>query len=361
MRINLRRDFFAENEHELLTFGDIKVTAYKYKTGVEALRVENCRGHIIFLPFLAQQIWRIVFDGKDLAMETPLKEPVYSKSLMENYGMFLYHCGLTGCGAPQAEDKHPQHGELPYSIFDKAHIECGEDENGKFIKLGGEFEYNVVYSAHYLFHPEIKLYENDTKLRVSVSFTNLCNAPLEYMYLCHINYRPIDGAELIYSAPKDKEHITVHKGVFPDTPQDKADAVLAYMDKVQENPELHHIVGAEGTVFDPEICMTIKYKGDENNRAYTMQYKRGEGACFVNHPVDALPLPVRWISRTEDVDSMGMILPASAQHMGRAYAKRNGLLKSLAKGETASFYMEAGWLSDDEAKEMESKIQKMLG
>lgn len=360
MKINLRREFFTECEHELLKHGRIRITAFKYQTGVEALRIENERGYFIFLPFLGQQIWRINFDGRDLAMNTSVKEPVYTNVLMENYGAFLYHCGMTACGVPQDEDDHPQHGELPNIVYRKAHIRCDEDEKGRYIAVGGELEYNMVYSAHYVFCPEVKLYENDAHIRVTVSLKNLRNTDMEYMYLCHINYLPIDGAELIYSAPKDREHIKVHRNIAAPASKEKWDKLLTFMDAVEENPELHHIIGGEETCFDPEMCFTVLYEGDENNRAYTMQYKRGEGACFVNHPTDALPRCVRWISRTEDEDTMGMVLPASAEHLGRDYARRNGYMKHLAPGETVEFYMETGWISDSDARAMEKKINDIL-
>ena len=100
-----------------------------------------------------------------------------------------------------------------------------------------------------------------------------------------------------------------------------------------ENPEIMNNVGAEGQSYDPEICFRLKYKGDENNRAYTMQYTN-DGAEFVNHPVDALPDAIRWISRTLNEDSMGMVLPCTAEHLGYTHAKNNGQIKILPPNET---------------------------
>ena len=45
-----------------------------------------------------------------------------------------------------------------------------------------------------------------------------------------------------------------------------------------------------------------------------MQYN-DEGACYVSHPMDYLPYAIRWISRTGDEDSMGMVLPATCEHL----------------------------------------------
>lgn len=44
-----------------------------------------------------------------------------------------------------------------------------------------------------------------------ISITNRKDLPLEYFYLCHINYRPVDGSKLYYTA--DRKNITAHHEV----------------------------------------------------------------------------------------------------------------------------------------------------
>ena len=140
--------------------------------------------------------------------------------------------------------------------------------------------------------------------------------------------------ELIYSAPYDKEHITVHKIISLSATKEKAQKLLAFMDAVQENPVLHHKVGDPNALFDPEICMTVRYKADEKGRAYTMQYKKGE-------------------------DAMGMILPATSEHLGRNYAKRKGTMRVLQPHEKTVFTIETGWMNDSEASALADKIEKI--
>lgn len=361
MKINLHKEFFKEIERELLTHGDMRAVTFRYSTGVEALRVENKNGYFIILPFQGQQIWRAGFLGKELTMCSTVKEPVPTLEYLKTYGGFLYHCGVSAFGVPQADDNHPQHGETPNIEYDNAYIKCGEDEKGKYIAVGGVLDYNIAFVRHYLFTPECRLYEDATVLKIDVCIENKRHSPMEYMYLCHINFRPKDGAELVYSAKRDKDHINVHKIIGDAVPQEQAAKLKEYMDKVGENPAIQDIVGEEGQVYNPEICFTVKYDGDEQNRAYTMQYERGVGACYVSHPVDVLPLSIRWISRSEDEQSMGMVLPATAEHLGYSYAKRNGQIKVLAEGESLKFSIEAGYITDAEAKKVEEKIDKILG
>ncbi|MBR2038002.1 MAG: hypothetical protein IKK03_06420 [Lachnospiraceae bacterium] len=61
---------------------------------------------------------------------------------------------------------------------------------------------------------------------------------------------------------------------------------------------------------------------------------------------------IRWMSRTGDEDSCGMVLPATAEHFGYQEAKRNGQMKVLGGRETLEFDIEAGWLDTERAKEL---------
>ena len=265
---------------------------------------------------------------------------------------------MSAFGVPQADDKHPQHGETPNIEYKKAFIECGEDDGGKFITVGGILDYDIAFVRKYQFIPQCKLYEDGTVLNINVSIENKKNSPMEYMYLCHINFKPIDGADLVYSVKRDKEHIKVHKFVNPEHPD--AAKLSAYMDALEENPAIMDKVGHDGEIYNPEICFSMYYSGDDDMRAYTMQYERGVGACYVSHPVDVLPLSIRWISRTADEQSMGMVLPATSEHLGYSHAKRNGQVKVLAAGEKISFTMEAGYILDEEARKVEAKVEKIL-
>lgn len=354
MRINLKREFFGEKEFVLVENGSMKATAFRYSTGIEAIKVENSKGYFIILPFKGQQIWRAHFLGRDLQMQTMMDEPQPSKVYLETYGAFLVHCGIEAFGVPSKEDTHAQHGEIPNADYQSAYIDCGED----YIAVGGKLDYDRSFVRNYSFCPECRLYADDTVLKIHIDLTNRRSNPMEYMYLCHINFRPIDGAELIYSTDYDAEHVKVHKIINDSVPKEQADALRAYMDAVQENPALHHKVGAEGQLYDPEVCFTVMYKGDENNRAYTLQ-DTPEGACYVNHPVDVLPYAIRWISRTGDEASMGMVLPSTAEHLGYTYAKNHGQIKVLPGKSTLSYSIETGFLEPERAKEIKEKIAKI--
>ena len=351
MKINLQKHFFDATERELLTYGAFSVSAFRYPSGVEALRVKNTRLEFIFTPFKGQQIWHLAVDGKEISMQTTVKEPQDTMTYLKNYGGFLYHCGVISFGAPDAE--HPQHGEIPNEIYDSAYVTADEDEGGRFITLGGSLLHDTAFVRRYRFSPMLKLYENGTVITVNVTLENLRSYPLEYMYLCHINFRPMDGARLIATTKYDKEHITLYRPTG-------SDKLAKYVDKLEAEPCAMNTVGGDDQCYDPEICFGITFDSDENGRAYTLQ-DTPFGACYVSHPTDALPYAIRWISRTENEQAMGMCLPATGEHLGYANAREKEQIKLLAPDSTLSFTIEAGWLDPEEAEKMKKKIEKISG
>ena len=349
MRINLQSSFF-EKSCELMTHGKFKITAFKYPSGVEALWVEAERLSFVFTPFKGQQIWHLKVDGKEISMKTSVEEPKNTPVYLQNYGGFLYHCGIISFGAPDAE--HPQHGELPNVRYDSAYIECGEDERGKFIALGGSHEHDTAFVRRYRFSPEIKLYENATVLTIKVKIENLRAYPMEYAYLCHANFLPFENAKLISSSKCDKEHVTIYAG-------DGSKEYKAYLDALSQNLTLMNEVGAPGQCYDPELCFGIVYEKTDDNRGYTLQ-DTGNGACYLSHPTDILPYSIRWISRTANESAMGMCLPATGEHLGYENAKAKGQLKILPPNSTLEFEIEAGWLDKAECESVKAKINNIL-
>lgn len=357
----LNKAMFTEKENLILESSSMRAYAFRYSTGVEAVRVENEKGYFIILPYQGQQIWRANFLGQELTMQTTFDEPVATDNFLASYGCFLMHCGVTAMGCPSDKDNHAQHGELPVAIYKDAYLISGVDEKGEYIAVSGSIEGKVSFTRNYLFTPQCRLYSDSTLLDVTVNLKNLRSKPFTYMYLCHINFRPVDGAELIYSAKYDKEHFKVHKIVPANMAPDKAKELKAYMDALQKDPTIHHKVGAPGQVYDPEICSTVIYTPDENNRAHTMQLLPDGTAFYVNHPADTLPIGIRWISRTGDENSMGMVLPATAEHLGYTHAEKNGQLKELAPHSEITFNMYAGLLEKDNAKKTAEHINSVSG
>lgn len=352
----LYRHYFIENEKTILEKGNLHASAFRYAGGVEALRVKNGIGEIIVLPFQGQQVWRAQFRGRELTMKSMFPEPRPTQNFEANYGAFLIHCGATAMGDPAPEDKHPLHGELPNAHYQEAYLKVGEDRRGRYIQVGGRYQHTIAFACNYLAEPGVKLYEGTSLLTISMSITNLKRSPMELMYLAHINFRPIDGGRLVYSALAKPEHVRVR-------PYAPGLAVPpGYEEFIRDlgrYPEKHHEMNAQAH-FDPEAVFFIDYLADADGWAHTLQILPDGSADYVRYRPAQLPKGLRWISRTPDQDALGMCLPATAESEGYLKEKEKGNLKILGAGERFTCEFEAGALDAAVAKAVQRKIECLV-
>ena len=357
MKLYLKPSFFTEKEFLLAEEGGLRAVAFRYSTGIEALRIENSRGYFVILPYQGQQLWDIHFDGRDLKMITGIREPRQTDRFLKTYGGFLYHCGIRSMGAPDAE--HPEHGDLPNCRYDAAWLEAGTDESGAWMEVGGAVEYRIAFTYECRFSPRCRLSAGKATVEVGAELENLRREPMEYAYLCHINFRPFDGGALYDTASRDPAEVTVHRVIPEDLSADAKKALGDYMDALEKDPSVMDKVGAAGQCYFPEICFTMRYKTDADGRGYTVQRLPEGGACYVCHPADQFPYGIRWISRTGTEASMGMILPATCEHLGYRYAKEHGQIRLLPPQGKRSYSLELGFLTEEEAAPVIEKIGRI--
>lgn len=353
-KIYLYKELFSDKEKVLFTDGTMSASVFKYSTGVDAVTIKNDKGYVTLLPFMGQMIWRMEFLGHDLVMKSIYDEPeVCYQNYGESYGCFLMHCGLTAMGNPTAEDTHLPHGELPIAKYKEAYITIGEDKKGKYIALGGVYTHKRAFELNYEFIPECRLYEGASVIDVNVTINNKKDLPLEYFYLCHINYRPIDGAELYYNAKR--ENVIPHREVPENYP--KAKETNEYIDRLLKDASIMDKIDKNTQSYAPEIVFTCKYDSDENGDAHTMQVLPDGYSCYVKHRPEELPFGIRWVARTDDEDALGMVLPATAEHKGYLYCKERGYEKYVASGDSITFHMTTGILTPEETEKIKNKIK----
>ena len=359
--IHLQPEMFGEKERVLAENGAMKASTFRYESGVCALRISNEKGELILLPFQGQQIWSAEFGGRNLTMKSMFDQPRATRNYLETYGAFLLHCGFMSMGVPDpaAGDTHPLHGELPNAPYSNAYLLVGEgeDEGGAYMGLGGGYQHTVAFTANYLAEPYVELHAGATRFSVRLQVTNLRRTPMEYMYMAHVNFRPVDNSRLIYSAPSDKEHVRLRTAI--PTHVQPPPEYLAFLDALQADPEQHEVLKPE-LAFDPEVVFYMQYQADEGGRAYTMQRHPDGSADFVAHRPAQLGHGVRWISRTPDQDALGMILPATAEPEGYAAEKAKGNVKTLSGGDLFVADLEIGVLDAEAAAEMADHIEGIV-
>lgn len=355
-KVILFKDMFSRDEKILFESDSLSVSTFKYSTGIEAVRLKNDKGYVTLLPFMGQMVWDMEFLGHNMVMKSIYDEPeVCYENYGESYGCFLMHCGLTAMGNPTAEDTHIPHGELPIAKYKEAYVLVGEDEKGKYISLSGVYTHKRAFEINYEFTPECRLYEDASTIDVTVKFKNNKDLPLEYFYLCHINYLPVDGSKLLYTAKH--ENIIAHREVPEGYPEELAKKTNDYLDRLESDMSVMDTIDKEKQSYAPEIVFTCKYDADENGEAHTMQILPDGYSCYVCHRPEELPFGIRWIARTEDEDAIGMVLPATAEHKGYIYCKEMGYEKYLNKGEMVTYHIKTGILAPDESKKMKDKIK----
>lgn len=338
--IHLTPAMFGEAERTLAECGGIRVTAFRYSSGVAALRVASERVETVWLPFRGQQIWRYAVDGDEQTMRTHFDEPARSAVFAETYGGFLLHCGLTGIGHPSPSDTHLQHGELPNAEFDSARLLMGRSDAGAWVGMTGDFRYRSTHGADVTFTPFVALRPGGTALDLDLSITNHRRTPFAYSYLCHVNWRIIDGARLVQTARLDAEHFEL----APAASQDEATA--AYTDAIARDPEAGTVLSLAQPVV-PEYCAILRPDADADGWAHFLMVGPDGRAASVSYETEHLPLVIRWISNTGDEFCAGFCLPTTAHHRGRLAAERDGMMREVPPGGSVRMRLEVDVLSPE--------------
>lgn len=355
--ITLSQSMFEGRERVLVEHGALTAGAFLYDSGVAALRLSNELGELILLPFQGQQIWAASFRGRNITMRSMFDEPRATRSYLETYGGFLLHCGFTAMGVPEAADTHPLHGELPNAPYHSAYLVTGSDARGEYIGVGGVYQHTVAFSFNYRAEPLVKLYAGSSIFSIELAVTNLKRTPMDYMYMAHVNFRPVDNGRLVYSAPCTPEHVRVRTSIPSHVRPGPEYA--AFLGELRQHPERHNVL-TPGLAFDPEVVFFIDYVADADGWSHTMQVHPDGSADYIRHKPAQLDKGVRWICRTPDQDALGMVLPSTAEPEGFLAEKAKGNVKQLAAGETYRCAMEAGVLTADEARKMEQQIAELL-
>ena len=355
--IHLQPCFFAEAEKTLAEVEGLIAGTFRFPSGVAALRLKNDLGEIMVLPYQGQQVWNAQFYGRTLTMKSMFDQPYPTTAYLNTYGGFVVHCGATAMGVPEAGDNHALHGELPNAPYLQASLLIGQDERGPYMGVTGSYRYTVAFSHNYTATPEVRLYANSSRVPLSMTVTNLKKSPMDLMYLAHVNFRPVDNGQLVYSAPCDPDHVRVRSSIpgHISPPPGYAE----FLKELEANPEKHNLL-APDLAFDPEAVFFIDYQADAAGWAHSMQVHPNGAADFISHRPAQLDHGVRWISRTADQDCLGIILPATAEPEGYSAEKAKGNIKVIEPGGVWRTEMEVGALPPSEAALMAAHIEQIL-
>lgn len=355
--IHLIPEMFSSRDEVLLENGEFCASTFQYPGGVCAVKLENQAGGLIMLPYQGQQIWSARFDGRELTMKSMFNAPRPTRNYLETYGGFLLHCGATAMGVPAGADTHPLHGELPNAPYQGAVLELGTDVNGEYLALSGQFVHTVAFNTHYAALPKVKLYAGSSLFHIELEVENLKNTDMEFMYLAHINFRPITDARLAYSAVCSPQTVRVRKSI-PSHIHPKP-GYKEFIESLSLHPEQHHVL-TSGLMFDPEVVFSIDYLSDSAGWAHSLQIHPDGKADYVAHKPSQLDHGIRWICRTPDQEALGLVLPATAEPEGYHAEKAKGNIKVIPAHGKYFCEMIVGALNMEETRRIESNITQIL-
>ena len=358
VRIALSKHMFEGKERILAQSGKLTASLFVYETGVRAVRLANEHGYIVVLPYKGQQVWDAFFDGRFLNMETMYQEPRNVAHFLDTYGCFVMHCGALRMGCPGPEDDHPLHGDLPYADYGEAVLELGRDAEGRTMGITGLFDYNRAFGEKYHARPMAKLHESSTLVDISMEIENYSHYPMDLMYMCHVNFRPVEGGRIVQSVGWDKERMKV-RTVIPEHVE-ASPGFVDFLAQLEENPDLTQTIRAEDE-YDPEIAFFIESpRVDADGWSHFMQVHPDGSADYIRYKPSELDHNTRWISRTRDQAGLGLALPATCDPEGYTAERRKGNIKTVPGKGSVSFSVVAGCLNRKEAMNMEETINQLM-
>jgi hypothetical protein len=356
-RLSLDRIVFDGKERVIFESGKMRAVAFAFDGGVAAVRLENARGHVVMLPWQGQQVWDVVFDGRRLTMQSIFPQPVASRSIFDCYGSFLYHCGALRVGNPGPQDNHPMHGELPAAPYRAAWVDFGEDAEGPWIGVSGEYRYARAFGDVYLAVPQVKVHEGGTLLDVTMKVENLAHAPMDLMYMCHVNFLPAANGEIVQAAGWDPKDMAVRLSIPPHvhpTPKFRA-----FLESLAKDPGATRVLRPEDE-YNPEVVFYIRnMKRDARGMTHVMQRHTDGTADYVGWDPSVMDHVVRWIVVHADQKVLGMALPATCDPEGYTAEKQKGNVRTLGPLGTATFSVRTGALDAAAARAMEASIRAL--
>ncbi len=352
--VHLTRAMFGEAERPLLAAGELTAVTFRYPSGIEAVRLSNRRGQLVVLPFYGQMIWGAVMDGVDLTMKNMFAMPRPAHDIAGTYGCFAFHSGLLRNGCPSPEDTHALHGEMPTAPMDAAALQVGEDGEGLYLRLAGEREYVMGFGAHYRARPSVTLRPGSALFDIAMEVVNAGGAPMDLMYMCHMNHAFAANGRFVQPAPFTPEATRVRTAVpghMQRTP--RFDALL---ERLAKDPSAMETL-SEPEAYDPEQVFYLSgLRTDGEGRTHLMLLRPEGDAFAVSYDPKLFPHAARWVLYNADQQVAALALPSTCEPEGYLAERRKGNVRRLAPGEKASFTVRTGYLDREDAARMAEKI-----
>lgn len=332
--INLSHQMFSEKEYVLYEDDNFNLSTFVYPSGIEAVQVNNSRGHLTILPFSGMIIWDAIFDHVSLKMKDMFSQPLPGDGIADTYGCFQFTSGLLANGTPGPEDDYQLHGEFPTSQMDYSCIEIADE----MLTVKSGFEYVKGFGYHYLAEPSVTMHKASGLFDIELKVTNLSNyqeMPLQYM--CHMNYAYVENAEISSNVPDEafKLRQTVPGHVHP-TPE-----WTQYNNDLKASGKIINQLDDKNH-YDPEI---VFFSSDLTKFTETAKFRmaiNNRQNFLTKFATDQFPIVTRWILYNPDQQVGAFALPGTSRPEGYTAAQKAGTLIHLKPQEVKQFKVTTG-------------------
>lgn len=353
--IPLCRDQFTPVPRVIAGSGAVEIRAFRYDSGVEALMIRNPRGHLVVLPFMGQMIWDAMFDDVDLCMGNAFRQPLPATEIAQTYGCFAFHSGLLRNGVPGPGDDHAAHGEMPTARMDRAALLIDDDG----VTVVGEYEYVMGFGAHYMARPHVRLGVSDTCFDMGMAVENLSAAPMDLMYMAHVNFDFVANGRIHQAAPFTPERTRVRSAV-PRHVTPNPD-YLALIDRLARDPAAMAVLDQPDQYAPEQVFYIDAPAVDDQGQTHLMlERPEGDGFTLSYSPVQ-FPKLVRWVLNGGDAQVAAFALPSTCEPEGYCAEKAKGNLRVLGPGEEAVFNTRMGYVTAQDVPSMAAMIAGLKG
>lgn len=302
--------------------------------GVDVLELDNGALRVAVLPTRGMGLWKIWCAGKEIGWRSPVRGPVHPQFVpiadpsglgwLDGFDELLCRCGLSSNGAPDFNEQGrltwPLHGRIANLPAHWLELSC-DDAVGEITVRGAVDECRFHFLKLRL-ETTLTLRLAESRVRIVDRVTNLSGAPGEMQLLYHINFgEPLlsPGASVVTPvktlAPRD-----AHAAGGLETWNCFGPAMAGVSEQVYFSELL----------ADAEGCGAVLLKA-----------KAGDFGVVVRQNLAQLPLFVLWKNPVASQDGyVAGLEPAANFPNPRSFEKRQGRVKPLAPGESASFELE---------------------
>jgi hypothetical protein len=193
-----------------------------------------------------------------------------------------------------------------------------------------------------------------TVFDISMEVENVGGAPMDLMYMCHMNHAFVPNGRFVQPTPFSPETTrvrTVVPGHVKRNP--RFDALL---ERLGRDPAALETL-SDPEAYDPEqVFYLFGLRTDAAGKTHVM-LRRPEGDGFVvSYDPKVLPHVVRWVLYNADQQVSALALPSTCEPEGYLAESRKGHVRSLSAGGKAAFQVRTGYLDRPAAARMAEVI-----